>query len=300
MYPASFEYLRPATLAEAARLLNERPEDAKLLAGGQSLIPLLKLRLAGPALLLDIGRLPELKGIRETEAGIEIGALVRHTEIQNSELLARACPLLPETAAEVGDIAVRNRGTFGGSLAHADPAGDFPAAALALEAKFIATSVAGQRTIAAQEFFVDLMTTALDPNEILTRVLVPKRGPRTGSAYVKMRQQASGFAIVGVASVVRLDSKGRVEEARVAITGVGPVPYRATMVEEKLRGQKPEDRAIAVAASVAADGVDATEDLHASAEYRRELTAVFTLRSLETAAARARMNTSHDRERTHR
>lgn len=296
MYAAAFEYVRPADLSEAARLLNDRQEDAKLLAGGQSLIPLLKLRLAAPALVLDIGRLTELMGIRETAEGIGIGALVRHAEIQSSELLARACPLLPETAAEVGDIQVRNRGTFGGSLAHADPAGDFPAAALALEAQLIATSVAGQRTITAQDFFVDLMTTALEPNEILTTILVPRRGPRTGSAYVKMHQQASGFAIVGVASVVRLDGKGMIEEARVAITGVGPMPYRASAVEEKLRGREPEPRAITDAAAVAADAVDVSGDLHASAEYRRELATIFTRRSLEKAAARAQMNPGRDRE----
>jgi carbon-monoxide dehydrogenase medium subunit len=202
-------------------------------------------------------------------------------------LLARACPLLPETAAEVGDIAVRNRGTFGGSLAHADPAGDFPAAALALEATMIATSVAGQRSIPAREFFVELMTTALRPNEILTTIRVPRRGPRTGSAYVKMRQQASGFAIVGVASLVRLDGKGRIEEARVAITGVGAVPYRCKEVEEKLRCVKPEDRALMDAASLAADGVDVSADLHASADYRRALASTFTLRSLERAVERA-------------
>jgi len=287
MYSAPFEYVCATSLAEALRLVNERREDTKLLAGGQSLIPLLKLRLAAPGLVLDIGRLAELKGIRETAEGIEIGALVRHAEIENSELLARACPLLPETAAEVGDLQVRNRGTFGGSLAHADPAGDFPAAALALDAKLIATSVAGQRSIAAQDFFVDLMTTALQANEILTAILVPKLGPRTGSAYVKMRQQASGFAIVGVASVLTLDSRGKIEKATVAITGVGPAPYRASAVEGRLRGVKPEDRAIEHAAAAAADGVDVSGDMHASAEYRRELAAIFTRRSLEAAAARA-------------
>ncbi|MBI3934646.1 MAG: xanthine dehydrogenase family protein subunit M [Acidobacteria bacterium] len=287
MYAAPFEYVCATSLSEAARLLHERQEDAKLLAGGQSLIPLLKLRLAAPAVVIDIGRLVELKGICETAEGIEIGALVRHAEIEKSELLARYCPLLPETATEVGDLPVRNRGTFGGSLAHADPAGDFPAAVLALEAKFIATSVNGQRTISAQEFFIDLMTTALQPNEILKTILVPKLGARTGSAYVKMRQQASGFAIVGIASVVKLDARGRIEEARVAITGVAPVPYRASAVENKLRGVKPEAGTISQAAAGATDGVDVSGDLHASAEFRRELAAIFTRRSLANAAERA-------------
>jgi carbon-monoxide dehydrogenase medium subunit len=290
MYPAPFEYLRPASLAEAARLLNERGEEVKVLAGGQSLIPLMKLRLASPTVILDLGRLAELQGIRETEEGIEIGALVRHVEIQNSELLARECPLLPETASEVGDIPVRNRGTIGGSLAHADPTGDFPAAVLALGATMILTSVAGSRTISAGDFFVDLMTTALEPNEILTRVVIPRSAPSTGSAYVKMRQQASGFAIVGVASVVRFDGAGKIEEARVAVTGVGPVAYHAQAVEKKLRGSVPDEHSIAAAAAAATEGVDVSEDLHASSEYRRELAAVFTRRSLEKAVARARTN----------
>jgi carbon-monoxide dehydrogenase medium subunit len=294
MYPASFEYLRPASLAEAVRLLNERGEEVKVLAGGQSLIPLMKLRLASPALVLDIGRLPELQGIRETQEGIEIGAMARHVEIQNSELLARECPLLPETASEVGDIPVRNRGTFGGSLAHADPTGDFPAAVLALDAALIATSVAGSRSVSAKDFFVDLMMTALEPNEILTRIVIPRSRANTGSAYVKMRQQASGFAIVGVASVVRLDGAGKIEEVRVAVTGVGPIAYRATAVEERLLGQAPYERSISTACFLAADGVDVSEDLHASSEYRRELAAVFTCRSLEKAVSRARANSGSD------
>jgi aerobic carbon-monoxide dehydrogenase medium subunit len=288
MYPAPFEYVCATSLAEAARLLDERPEDAKLLAGGQSLIPLLKLRLAAPQLLLDITRLLELKGIREADDGIEIGSLVRHVEIERSELLARDCPLLPETASEVGDLQVRNRGTLGGSLAHADPAGDFPAAVLALDATLIATSVNGDRTIPAHDFFVDLMTSALRPNEILTAIRVPKLGARTGSAYRKMRQQASGFAIVGVASVVALDAKGIVSDARVAITGVGPVPYRARAVEEKLLRQEPDPEIIATAAADATEGVDASSDLHAAAEYRRALAAIYTRRSLEAALERAR------------
>jgi carbon-monoxide dehydrogenase medium subunit len=289
VYPATFDYIRPATLDEALRFLHERQDDAKVLAGGQSLIPLLKLRLAAPQVVLDIGRLEELKGIRERDGRIEIGSLVRHVEIETSELLARSCPLLSETAAEVGDLQVRNRGTFGGSLAHADPSGDFPAPALALEARLTAVSVGGRRTIAAGDFFVDLMTTALQPDEILVSIDVPKLGARTGSCYVKMHQAASGFAIVGVASILKLDAKGKVEDARVAITGVAPVPYRARAVEERLRGRVPDARAIADAASaaVAAEGVEVLADLHASAEYRRELAAIYTRRSLERAAARA-------------
>jgi carbon-monoxide dehydrogenase medium subunit len=288
MYPAPFEYVCATSLSEAARLLNDRQDDAKILAGGQSLIPLLKLRLAAPQLVLDIGRLRELKEIRDTADAIEIGSLVRHAEIERSELLARECPLLVETAAAVGDVQVRNRGTLGGSLAHADPAGDFPAAALALDARLIATSVRGQRTIAVRDFFVDLMTTALQPNEILTAIQIRKLGPRTGSAYAKMRQQASGFAIVGVASILTLNAKGTIADARVAITGVGAVPYRAREVENRLRGGLADAKLIAQAAAAAAEGVDVSSDLHASAEYRRELATIFTRRSLESAAICAR------------
>jgi len=287
MFPANFDYFSAASLPEAVRFLNEHQEDAKVLAGGQSLIPILKLRLAAPQFVVDIGRLAELRKIQESDGSVEVGSLVRHADIERSELLARACPLLPETAAEIGDVQVRNRGTFGGSLAHSDPSGDFPAAVLALEARLTATSVEGQRTIAAEDFFTDLMTTALRPNEILTSIQIPKSGPRTGSAYVKLHQQASGFAIVGVASLITLDASGKVVDARVAITGVGSVPYRARSVEEKLRGKAPGEREIAEASLLAAEGMDPLSDLHASAEYRRELTAVYTRRSLERSAERA-------------
>ena len=287
MFPANFEYISPATLTEAVRFLNEHPEGAKVLAGGQSLIPLLKLRLAAPQVVVDIGRLKELQEIRETDDSVEIGSLVRHVEIERSELLARVCPLLPETAAEIGDMQVRNRGTFGGNLAHADPAADFPASVLALGAELFATSTLGERSITAQDFFRDLMTTALYPNEILSSIRVPKPGPRTGSAYVKMHQPASGFAIVGVASVLTLDKGGKVQDIRVGITGVASVPYRAGKVEERLRGRALHAKEIAQACAAAAEGVDPLSDLHASAEYRRELAAIFTRRSIEKATRRA-------------
>ena len=287
MFPASFDYVCPTSLPEAVRFLNQHPEDAKILAGGQSLIPILKMRLAFPQFLLDIGRLPELRKIQERKDSIEIGSMVRHVEIERSELLANACPLLPETAAEVGDLQVRNRGTLGGSLAHADPFADFPCAALALDARLSATSEQGRRTIAVKDFFVDLMTTALRPNEILTSIQVPKQGPWSGSAYIKMHQQASGFAITGVASIVTLDTNGKVETVRVAITGVGSVAYRARSVEKKLRGKIPGAHEIAEAAAHATDGIEPLSDMHASASYRKELAAVYTRRSLEKAVQRA-------------
>ena len=287
MFPESFEYIRAATVSEAAQFLKQHPEDAKILAGGQSLIPILKLRLAAPKYVVDIGRIQALKAIREDNGNLEIGSLVRHVEIERSPVVAEHCPLLAETAAEIGDVQVRNRGTIGGSLAHADPAGDFPAAILALGAVLIAESTTGTREIGAENFFLDIMTSALEPEEILTSIRVPKASPRTGTAYVKMHQQASGFAIVGVASIVILDMQGKVADARVAITGVDSVPYRAKQVEESLRGTAATAKDIAAAAAFAARGVEPLSDIHASSEYRAELAAVFTRRSLEKAARRA-------------
>src|SRR5258706_16110799 len=239
MFPANFNYVRPKSLAEAVRFLNDHPEDAKVLAGGQSLIPMLKLRLAMLEHLVDIGRLAELKRIEESGDTLRIGSLVRHADIESSALIARACPLLAVTAAEIGDVQVRNRGTIGGSLAHGDPAADFPAAILALEANLSVIGPSGLRTIAAQDFFTDLMTTALQANEILTSIEVPKLASRTGSSYAKMHQQASGFAIVGVASIVALDGAGKVSRVRIGVTGVTPVPYRALNAEEALLGKSP-------------------------------------------------------------
>jgi len=287
MFPESFEYIRAATVSEAAQFLKQHPEDAKILAGGQSLIPILKLRLAAPKYVVDIGRIQALKAIREDNGNLEIGSLVRHVEIERSPVVAEHCPLLAETAAEIGDVQVRNRGTIGGSLAHADPAGDFPAAILALGAVLIAESTTGTREIGAENFFLDIMTSALEPEEILTSIRVPKAGPRTGTAYVKMHQQASGFAIVGVASIVTLDVQGKVADARVAITGVDSVPYRAKQVEDSLRGTAATAKDIAAAAAFAARGIEPLSDIHASSEYRADLAAVFTRRSLEKAARRA-------------
>ena len=287
MFPENFEYVSVATVSEAAQFLQAHPEDAKILAGGQSLIPLLKLRLAAPKFVVDIGRIQELKAIREDNGNLEIGSLVRHVEIERSPLVAKHCPLLAETAAEVGDVQVRNRGTIGGSLAHADPAGDFPAAILALGAVLVAESTKGTREIGAENFFIDIMTSALEPNEVLTAIRVPKAGPRTGTAYVKMHQQASGFAIVGVASIIILDVRGKVSDARVTITGVDSAPYRAKQVEDALRGTAATAKDIAAASAFAARGVDPISDIHASSEYRAEMAAVFTRRSLEKAARRA-------------
>jgi carbon-monoxide dehydrogenase medium subunit len=280
MYPAPFQYVRPRTLDEALKFLADHGDDAKLLAGGQSLIPLLKLRLAFPRFVVDIARLAELRGIREKSGALEIGCLVRHVEVERSELVCRALPLLSETAAEIGDVQVRNRGTIGGSLAHADAAADFPAAALALDAHMVMRSSNGERVVAAQEFFVDLMTTALAPAEMLTAIRFPAPPARCGAAYVKLRQQASGFAIAGAAAGVALDKAGNIAHVRVAITGVNGIPYRAVKLEQQLAGLKPTADAIAAASAHAADGISPLADLHGSAEYRREMGCVVARRAL--------------------
>lgn len=287
MIPESFEYHAPQTLAEASRLIAQFGQEGKILAGGHSLLPLMKLRLASPRHLVDIGRVAELKYIREDADKIQIGALTTHYQIESSELLKQKCPLLPETAREIGDVQVRNKGTLGGSLAHADPAADWPAAILALGGEVEARSESGSRWIPAQEFFVEMLTTTLQADEILTAIRVPALPAHAGEAYVKFAQPASGFAIVGAAARVVLDDAGAVAEVGVGITGVAAKPYRAAAVEGVLRGHSPTAKRIAEAAAHAAEGVEANADLYASAEYRTHLAAVYTRRALEKAVERA-------------
>lgn len=288
MIPASFDYFAPRSLTEAFELLAEHGADAKLLAGGHSLLPLMKLRLAAPRVVVDLGRIGDLSYIRDDGEEIALGALVTHAEVERSELLRRRAPLLSETAAEIGDVQVRNRGTLGGSLAHADPAADYPAAVLALEAEFTLASRSGTRAVKAKDFFVDLLTTVLEPGEILTEVRFKDDSDRTGSSYCKLHQPASGFAIVGVAARVRLDAKGKCEAAAVGVTGVASKAYRATQVERSLKGKAPSDKVIAEAASKAAPGVDALSDLHASARYRKAMAEVFARKALAEAFTHAR------------
>src|SRR6266403_3806984 len=219
MISTQFDYVRAKTLDEALSLLAQN-EDAKILAGGHSLIPAMKLRLAQPPLLIDLGRIKDLSYIREEDSQIRIGAMTTHYEIESSDLLKKICLLLPECAGHIGDVQVRNKGTIGGSLAHSDPAGDWPAAIIALNADLIATSKNGDRTIKADDFFVDLLTTALEPGEILREIRINKPSGRTGQAYVKMHHPASGFAVVGVAANLTLDANGKSQDASIGITGV--------------------------------------------------------------------------------
>jgi len=286
MISTQFDYVCAQTLDEALTLLAEN-EDAKILAGGHSLIPAMKLRLAMPPLLIDIGRIPDLCHIREEGNQILIGAMTSHYQIESSELLKNICPLLPECAGHIGDVQVRNKGTIGGSLAHSDPAGDWPAAAIALNAELVAASKNGERSIRVDDFFVDLMTTALRPGEILREIRINKRGGRTGQAYVKMHHPASGFAVIGVAASITLDDHGGCQDASIGITGVSAKAYRARAVESGLKGKAPDDQAIVDAAAHATEDVDVNGDLFASEDYRRHLAVVYTKRAIGLAIERA-------------
>lgn len=288
MFPAAFEYHRPTSLSEAVQLLNSSGGDAKLLAGGHSLLPLLKLRLAEPKALIDIGRIPGLNNIQAQDGGLAIGALSTHSSLETSDVVRQRLPLLAEAASVIGDLQVRNRGTIGGSLAHADPAGDLPAVVLALGAELKAVGPSGERTISADDFFVDMLTTALNENEILTEIRIPALPARTGTAYMKMDHPASHYALCGVAAIVTLGANDSIERARVAVTGVGPKAYRATGVEQALAGKPASEDTATQAAEHAADGVDPLGDIHASEEYRAHLAKVFTKRAVNEAIRRAR------------
>jgi carbon-monoxide dehydrogenase medium subunit len=287
MFPGPFDYVAASSVEEAISLLQKHGEDAKLLAGGHSLLPMMKLRLATPGVLVDIGRIPGLAGVQAANGTITLGALTTYTALMDSRELAAACPLLGEAAAQVGDMQVRNRGTVGGSAAHADPAADMPAALLALDATFTARGSGGERTIVAADFFQGLFTTALDPQEVLTRISLSRPAARTGMAYEKFRNPASGYAIVGVAAVASLGGDGTLSDVRVAITGAGAQPVRATAVEDALRGKAPDAAALAAASEHAAEGLQLMSDIHASEAYREHLTRVYARRALQRAVQRA-------------
>jgi len=287
MIPAQFDYQAPTTIDEALSLLAANPDEAKILAGGHSLIPAMKLRLAQPAMLIDIGRIKDLSYIREDGDQIFIGAMTTHYQLESSTLLQNICPLLPECGAQIGDVQVRNKGTIGGSVAHSDPAGDWPAAILALGAEMIVVGKNGEREIKADDFFVDLLTTALGAGEILREIRIPKPAGRFGHAYQKVRHPASGFAVVGVAVTLQIGAGGSCESAAVGITGVASKAYRAGAVEQALQGQQLDEQTIAAAAAHATEGVDANSDLYASEDYRRHLAQVYTKRAIQAAAARA-------------
>jgi aerobic carbon-monoxide dehydrogenase medium subunit len=283
--PAAFDYTRPASLDEALKLLSAGA-GSKVIAGGQSLLPLLKLRLASTDRLVDIGRLGELKGVRSLPDGrLAVGALTTYAELLESP--ASEYGLLRDALPTIGDVQVRNRGTVGGAIAHADPASDLPACLLALDAEVVVRSSKGERTIPITAFFQDSFQTAIAEDELVTEVRLP--GPRddAGSAYASLEQPASGYAIVGVAAVViRSAANGPIGASAIAITGVGPVAYRASAVEKALTGSDGSAAAIAAAAAHAADGATVNSDIHADREYRTAMAAVFTVRAIEAALAR--------------
>ena len=287
MIPNNFDYFAPKTIEEALQLLEQHGEDAKILSGGHSLIPVLKLRLASPGVVIDIGRIAELKTIKVDGSTISIGANVTHAEIAANADLKTHCPLLTETAAQIGDQQVRNRGTIGGSLTHADPAADWPAAILALDAEIVARSSQGTRTIKAANFFLDLMTSAVESDEIVTEIRIAKPAQPAASVYLKVPQSASGFAVVGVAAQLKV-TNGKCETASIGVTGLAPKAFRATSVEAALVGKALDEAAISAASAKAdAEADDAMEDIHASGDYRRHLARVFAKRAVQAAAAKA-------------
>lgn len=280
MIPQEFDYTAPATLKEALALIQDG--DRKVLAGGMSLIPLMKLRLATPSDVVDIGRVPGLDYITGSGGAVHIGATATHHAIETSPVIRASCPLLAEAASQIGDMQVRNMGTIGGSVAHADPAADYPAALLALEARFRLASAAGERTISAAEFFLDAFTTALEPGEIVVEIQVPVEEANEGYRYAKVPHPASGFAVVGVA--VRLKKNGgRITMARIAVTGMAPRAFRAHAAEDLLVGGADP----ATAAAVVGEGEEANSDLYASGDYRRHLARVHAARAVEAALSRA-------------
>ena len=288
MIPAQFEYEAPSTLAEAVSLLAQDPDGTKVLAGGHSLIPAMKLRLAQPQRLVDIARISDLSYIREQGDQILIGATTTHYQLESSELLRRICPLLPDCAGSIGDVQVRNKGTIGGSLAHSDPAGDWPAAAIALNADLVLIGPNGERTMKAEEFFVDLLTTALQPGEILREIRIAKPQGRFGQAYQKVSHPASGFAVVGIAVNLSLNPDGSCSAASLGVTGVASKAYRPQATEKALAGKQLDEQIIAAATALVCDGVDVNSDLYASDEYRRHLATVHAARALRAAVSSAK------------
>jgi carbon-monoxide dehydrogenase medium subunit len=282
--PAAFEYIRPGSLDEALALLAQGDGSAKVIAGGQSLLPLLKLRVASADRLVDIGRLSELRGIRDWNGGIAIGALTTYREVLASPLAGRF-PILAEAIIDVGDVQVRNRGTIGGSIAHADPASDFPAVALALGAEIVVRSRGGERTVTAEDFLQGAFTTDLHDDEILTEVRIPAHPAKTGQAYAKLEQPASGYSIVGVAAVMARPTGPNMEGAvlRIGVTGVGDVAYRATAVEQALVASDWSEDAIRAAAEHASDGHHVASDIHADQAYRTAMAKVYTRRAVAAA-----------------
>jgi len=287
MIPAAFEYEAPTELAQAIDRLAKFGGEAKVLAGGQSLIPLMKFRLAQPARIIDLNRIAGLAYVREN-GDLRIGALTRETDLEESAVIRERYAIIADTAAVIADPIVRNLATVGGNVAHADPANDHPATLLALRASVVARGKGGERVISIDDFFVDTFTTSLAPDEIVTEIRIPRAQTQSGGAYIKLERKVGDFAIVGVAAHLQLDERGNVATAGIGLTNVGPTAIRARGAEDALRGRAPDDKAIAVAAEAAAAESQPVADLRGPAEYKRDVVRVLTTRALRRAVARAK------------
>ena len=287
MIPAPFDYHAPGSLAEAIGLLQQHGDDAKVLSGGQSLLPLLKLRLASAAHLVDIGRIPGLEYIKEEGGYLKIGGRTRESALERSDVIKAKYPILHDTALVIADPLVRNRATVGGNLAHADPANDHPATMLALGAEVVAAGAGGERVIPITQFFTGIFSTALRPGEILVEIRIPAPPPRSGGAYVKLERKVGDFATAAAAAQVTIGADGKVARAGIALTSAGPTPIKATAAEQFLLGKLPDGAAIAQASKLASDAASPSADRRGSVEYKREMARVLTARALTRAVARA-------------
>ena len=287
MLPASFGYVAAHSLEEALQLLTEHGEDAKLLAGGHSLIPAMKLRLSSPRTLIDLGTVPGLRGVRVAGNTLVIGALTVHADVASSELVQKHLPGLADAASVIGDVQVRNRGTIGGSVAHADPGADFPVILTALNASFVLQSRSGSRTVAADDFFIDFYTTAMKANEVLTEIRMPLPAVGAGTAYVKLPHPASGYVVVSAGVLIARQASGSCTLARVVLGGLGGSPIRARATEAELQGKPLTPELIAAASARAAEGTDPEGDTYASADYKRHVATVYARRAIEEAARRS-------------
>ena len=287
MIPAEFDYHAPASLDEAITLLNQHRDSAKILSGGQSLLPVLKMRLGTVAQLIDIGRIPGLEYVKEEDGYLKIGGATRESTLERSDLICAKYPILIDTSEVIADPLVRNRATIGGNLAHADPANDHPATMLVLDAEIVATGPNGERTISASDFFKDVFETALASNEILTEIRIPVLPTKSGGAYIKLERKVGDYATAATAAQVTLDGSGNISRAAIALTNAGPTPVRARDAESFLAGKKPDDAACNEAGRLAAQDASPSPDWRGSVEYKREMARVLTARALEKAVARA-------------
>jgi carbon-monoxide dehydrogenase medium subunit len=285
MIPGSFEYYAPRSLGDAVKFLSEHKDDVKILSGGQSLLPLMKMRLSKPCFIVDIGRIPNLDTITEENNSLIVGALVTHEQIESSELLKKKCPLLPQTATTIADVQVRNCGTIGGSVAHADPAGDWPATIVTLDAEIKIVGPNGERRVKCADFFLGLLMSVLEPDEIVTAIKVPITG-NDKTAYLKAAPRSSGFAVVGVAVRLGVDASGNCNRAAIGITGVTDKAYRPERAEQMLTGKKLDVKSIEAAALESTRNIEIIEDINGSSEYRKHLTEVYVVRAIQQALSR--------------